>query len=63
MKARVSIVIPAYNKGPQIEDVLGRLLRRSRFRPKSWSWWTHQTIRLCLTSKSLQPQTLASRCC
>ena len=25
MKPRVSIVIPAYNEGPQIEDVLGRL--------------------------------------
>ena len=25
MKARVSIVIPAYNEGPEIEDVLGRL--------------------------------------
>ncbi len=25
MKPRVSIVIPAYNEGPQIEDVLTRL--------------------------------------
>ena len=53
MKPRVSIVVPAYNEGSDIEDVLGRLARGGRAcRARSWSWSTRPTTRPLPTSRS-----------